>query len=1334
MMMEREGEKENQGGEHYDANTSETSDISWASRSGSGNVPVRTKSSPKKETKGKQQQKKSGSVLGGGGDQQGGQRNTVLLLIDDEKVKPIEVDLFCKTYPKEHEAFTNAFLRQNDFARKIFAGGDRLLKWYFQEDHLTFPRLCLIYQNRCSQGRTNPWVPKLIRGGPALRGPVVLVQQKKSPNAETVVFDQYRREDRHMLPAAASYLVAAHVSCGDVPTRTATTAPAPQRNPMRASAPPLSLKGMSAGGGRTGIMAMDDSVQPQHPYLSSSTLSPTAPPFSIAMHSSLPSSPSSSSPSSSSSSRVSSPSNTPPSSLPHSPRDSFSGSMFVSSPASATRPGAPSSASSSFHALQQSDSAVPPYTSPHFYSPPLTSGGGQHESPGFDGGGLVERPAIGSSNGGIPVSRSSDEFSAFSSHAFPYSLWSYPASASAAQPPPTAPASHHQHSYSADGMLSLSGQHLLPPHHAQHQPLAQPLSLSTSGVYVPSHHQYRPSSVASRPPTRHFSWEGPLEKPTRTISGPELLRATYPAPNPPPFASAAAAAARRPSVDLGGGREGVDEQIVGQLKKIRDSPLLAKAKATRLAHAYEEYLKTREASAAHGEGAKKRSAAVGGKPSGVTRKTKLFCRTLLFDAKVAHASERCEDDMRSKRSMAKWEELMRTELRDMLGDGLVDSHLADRILLACFAQRKVQTARDLVREIAKQAPKAVSREDWALLADKYEVFSPWLATFLRSVASEKPPTDLDARDARVTLRIVRRRTYDGEDEDEEMFRTIAPLSATVDELKHKLWQEQCRLAAEGGDDRGHLLRPNDMGVLYRFKRGIEVHLQSQDTLQDFLLPHPSVEPATEDQKRRVEKDDARKARTGKVEPTPSYDMVITEEPRLLAFAHFPDLVQNLAELKSMIDSEERDLWNYEPAGRDREDSRGGMLYDYLCHHFEYLEEQNRGAVRCERKERQRRKERAMLRDERQKKDAENGYRDQGRKEKRIEAELHGRRSVDEAPPHVPKYIVRFLAAATVTEEPSTFLTAAERRDKQLGGRRVERCAIHLGSLTKEDEEPLYAVFTRNSEWPYASPQRWAFHAWSDEFSLVEKYGLSNSSSASSSSSTASTPRTIVDVLPSPPRYFESVQDLYVVPGVKIYLNAEHVLKNKANCKRFDQCAYTKDELAFVTDTARRASLDFALTRCLRSLQNDPSLAVPQSRADASGAFHLEFLAPVYVRPRKLQKPDLIVALERRYDSEGRLSCYVATSLLTLAQAFANARRVKKIRQSWLLACSRTEGLNHHYGSGQIGAKRNYKTKRNHDDDEDEFRFEAEIEKWVSETEGEESEDTEEDSSDSTTSG
>lgn len=67
-----------------------------------------------------------------------------------------------------------------------------------------------------------------------------------------------------------------------------------------------------------------------------------------------------------------------------------------------------------------------------------------------------------------------------------------------------------------------------------------------------------------------------------------------------------------------------------------------------------------------------------------------------------------------------------------------------------------------------------------------------------------------------------------------------------------------------------------------------------------------------------------------------------------------------------------------------------------------------------------------------------------------------------------------------------------------------------------------------------------------------------------------------------------------------------------------------------------------------------------------------------------------------------------------------------------MAPGRTEGLNHHSGSGgQSGAKRNSKAKRNHDDDEDEFRFEAEIEKWVSETEGEESEDTEEDSSDST---
>jgi hypothetical protein len=439
-----------------------------------------------------------------------------------------------------------------------------------------------------------------------------------------------------------------------------------------------------------------------------------------------------------------------------------------------------------------------------------------------------------------------------------------------------------------------------------------------------------------------------------------------------------------------------------------------------------------------------------------------------------------------------------------------------------------------------------------MLADKYEMFSPWLATYLRGISSEgvleKPPTDADAR---VTLRIVRRQTADDEDEDEEeMFSTIAPLAATVHELKHKLWQEQCRLAAEGGDER-HLLRPNDMGVLYRFKRGAEVHLQDSDTLQDYLISQPSSDQA--------QKVDARKAR--RAESTSSYDIIIIEEPRLLGFAHFPDLAQSLIELKGMVDSEERDMWNHFHADQERADARGGMLYDYLCHHFEYLDEQNRRAVRRERKERQQRKERALLRDERQKKDAENGYHDQpGRKEKRVEAELHGERSFDES-----KYIVHFLAAAAV--EPSTFLTAVERREKQPGGQRVERCAIHLGSLTKENEEPLYAVFSRNLEWPFAAHQRWTFFAWSDEFALIEKYGLS-SSAAPSSSSSSSGPRTIANLLPSPPRYFESVQDLYVVPGVKIYLNAEHILKTKTNRKKFDQCAYTKNESAFVTDTAR----------------------------------------------------------------------------------------------------------------------------------------------------------------------
>ena len=357
---------------------------------------------------------------------------------------------------------------------------------------------------------------------------------------------------------------------------------------------------------------------------------------------------------------------------------------------------------------------------------------------------------------------------------------------------------------------------------------------------------------------------------------------------------------------------------------------------------------------------------------------------------------------------------MRTEVRDMLADGMVDRHFVDRMLLACFLRRRVQTARDLLREIVKQAPTAVPREEWALLADRYEQFSPWLAVFLRRAALppqdgrtvERLPADaVDARDARVTLRIVRRRTgrdsrdhNEDEADEEEVFRTVAPLSATVDELKQKLWQEQVRLAAaeSGHDDHqdDQPLRPSDMGVLYRTWKGAEVPLQGPDALQDYLLPSPTSEPnadasAKDDHQKRIrEKEDGRKARHGKVDPTPSYDIIITHEPRLLAFAHFADLAEALAKLKAMIDGEERGQWSTDLVlAGDREGRCGSVLYDYLCHHFEYLEEQNALLIRHERKERQRRKERAMLRDERQKKDAENGmYREQpgGRKEKRME--------------------------------------------------------------------------------------------------------------------------------------------------------------------------------------------------------------------------------------------------------------------------------------------------------------------------------------------------------------
>ena len=540
-----------------------------------------------------------------------------------------------------------------------------------------------------------------------------------------------------MLPAAASLLLA--VSCGDLPTRTAST-PA-QRNPMRASAPPLcsryppcramfhppptfsvpfvhlafrvlhpalfslysflvtylglpslffilfslsSASPQQPGQGSAGLRSsssaiMDESVQPQHPYLSSSSFSPTASPYTIATLSSQPGSPSSSSPSSGSSSRVSSPSTTPPSSLPHSPRSSFSGSMFVSSPATTTRPVASTSSSFPTLPIMQSDSAVnlsgshpslPHYAASHFYSPPLSSAGGglqPPEPPGFEMGVMMERPSNVGSGGAIPVSRSADDFSAFSSSAFPYSLWSYPTSSTSSPSSASSPAAPHhqplhqphphhypqqQHSYSADGLLAISQQSPLStqPHHQQ---LSQPLSLSTSGVYVPSHHQYRPTASmtqSSRPQARHFSWEGPIvDKP---VARPVGLEGHASAPS---AAAHVSPVPRRASAD-GGDRQGIDEQIVGRLKKIRDSPGSPKAKVARLIHAYEDYLKTHESTAAtHGDGGsgggppKRRSgsgrgAAVAAPSVGATRKTKLYCRTLIFGAKVARLSEKCDED------------------------------------------------------------------------------------------------------------------------------------------------------------------------------------------------------------------------------------------------------------------------------------------------------------------------------------------------------------------------------------------------------------------------------------------------------------------------------------------------------------------------------------------------------------------------------------------------------------------------------------------------------------------------------------------------------------------
>lgn len=160
-------------------------------------------------------------------------------------------------------------------------------------------------------------------------------------------------------------------------------------------------------------------------------------------------------------------------------------------------------------------------------------------------------------------------------------------------------------------------------------------------------------------------------------------------------------------------REEVDEQIIAQLKKTRDgfvgSP---KAKIDLLVSTYEEYLKT------HGDKAKETTdtrrtakASDTAESSAVTHRTKLHCRTLIFGAKIARLSDKCDEACRDKASLMKWEQVMRNEVQAMLTDGLIDKYLVDKILLACFSQRRASLAHNLVREIRQQVLATIHPSD-----------------------------------------------------------------------------------------------------------------------------------------------------------------------------------------------------------------------------------------------------------------------------------------------------------------------------------------------------------------------------------------------------------------------------------------------------------------------------------------------------------------------------------------------------------------------------------------------------------------------------------------------
>ena len=215
----------------------------------------------------------------------------------------------------------------------------------------------------------------------------------------------------------------------------------------------------------------------------------------------------------------------------------------------------------------------------------------------------------------------------------------------------------------------------------------------------------------------------------------------------------------------------------------------------------------------------------------------------------------------------------------------------------------------------------------------------------------------------------------------------------------------------------------------------------------------------------------------------------------------------------------------------------------------------------------------------------------------------------------------------------TFLRVEFQRDKILYGKskdgKGEFACFNTGLVTKEQDD-IYAYFTKNDEWQELkdwglSIPKWKFLEFNTDQSKYKKY---------------------FSILPQMATFFEDTEITQLIfdTSIEVTLKKEHIKKRKS--RGFSMKIQNLDDNLFIDEVQR--ALDLAVKRARRNYKT----AIPHFYDNK-----IQFLLPLCIT----NKIEADVALVVNRDENS----YVAHTVLTLDQAFNNARLLAKPDREWL---------------------------------------------------------------------